>query len=242
MEARSPGAAVISCRRCGADVPSENVNLVNRLAKCRLCQAVFSFVDQLEGQASAPPPMERPLPAGIQVEEQGNLLCIVRRWYNHALFFMLFFCVLWDGFLVVWYASFGVMDGGGPTLLFYLFPVFHVIVGVSLTYSTIAGFFNRTEILATPGLLSIRHAPLPWFGNRDLLVENIEQLFCKETVSRGKNGPNYSYSLEAVMRDGRAVRLLKGNSLSVEQVLFLEHAIERHLGIVNRPVPGEMKR
>lgn len=229
---------MLECRRCGAEIPADNVDLGTALAKCRFCNAVFGFADQLSGHKAAPSPMDIPLPRGIEVSEHGDELRLVRRWFTPALFFMLLFCVVWNGFLVFWYSV--TIEGGAP-LIFSLFPLIHVAVGVGLTYATVAGFVNRTHITADPGRLRIRHQPLPWPGNRELPVSELEQLYCEEHVSRTRNGTSVSYTLNAVLQGGRKLTLLK-RLQDPGQAIYLEHAIEKHLGIANRPVPGELRR
>lgn len=235
MNTRDPGAVVLDCRRCGAQITAENINLDTALAKCRQCHAVFGFADRLSGTRSAPPAMDVPLPEGLTMSERADTLRLERRWFRPSLFFQLLFCIGWDAFLVFWYTN--VPDN----FLFVVFPLIHVAVGVGLTYATIAGFLNRTIIEAGARHLAIQHAPLPWRGNRRLPVGELQQLFCEEHVRRSDHGSTASYSLNAVLHNGRKLALVKGLP-AADQALFLEHALEKHLGIANRPVPGELRR
>lgn len=237
MNTRDPGAVVLDCRRCGAQIRSENINLSNALAKCDQCHAVFGFTDQLSGARSAPPAMSMPLPDGLRVSERAGMLRLERRWFRPMLFFLLLFCIAWNGFLVFWYKHVG-SDGD---ILAIVFPIAHVAAGVFLTYSTIAGFVNRTTVAAGEHYLTIRHGPLPWPGQREIAVRDLQQLFCQEHVTRVKDGTSVSYSLNAVLQSGRKLALVKGLP-EADQALYLEHAIEKHLGITNRPVPGELRR
>lgn len=242
----------IVCKRCAAAIDAADVNLDSRLAKCRQCNAVFDFTAQLGTPGAAPLGRLRapvPLPAGLEiVEDQGGAqdpgdyragrrpggkLVIARRWFSAQLYFMLVFCIFWDGFLFNWYAS----AGKSGSLMMILFPLMHVGVGVSLTYHTIAGFLNRTWITATPTALTIRHAPLPWRGNRTLAVEDIEQLYCKQGTG-GSRDESVSYTLAAAMKDGTQLDLIKGLP-QADQALFIEQRVEERLGIVDAPVGGE---
>jgi hypothetical protein len=243
----------ITCNRCGAAIGAGDVNLDNRLAKCRACNSIFDFSPQLQREEPEAPLARRrlpvPLPEGLAIVEdaggdrepesyrqdaaEAGKLVISRRWFSSQLFFMAFFCLAWDSFLVFWYAH-----AGRAGLIAILFPVAHVAVGVGLTYRTIAGFVNRTWIVADHGTLTIRHTPLPWLGNRTLPAEDIEQLVCKEVVTRGSDDSSTTYTLAAVMKDGRQVDLLKGLP-QADQALFLEQRLEDRLGIVDVPVGGE---
>lgn len=250
----------IVCERCGARLPADDVDLTTRLAKCRSCQAVFDFSPQLARPATAASSAALavtarpvvPLPDGIAVVEDVTTepremsyrgssptaarLVLVRSWYTHQLLFMAFFCVLWDGFLIHWYAL-ALGRGGGPNLLTVIFPLLHVAVGVGLTYLTIASFFNKTWFTVADGALSIRHGPVPWLGGRRLPVDAVRQLYCERSSRNATEDKDPSCTLSAVLRDGRKLELVK--RLPPAHALYLEHRIEERLGIDPAPVAGE---
>ena len=160
------------------------------IAKCRACNAVFGFADLVGGgpeRSDEPVPM----PKCFVVENWGPELSLTRHWYSHALWIMVPFCILWDGFLIVWFsASFGVIFGQPDAwiagVFMLLFSVLHVAVGVVMTYATLCGFMNRTVLRVSGGELTVRHGPLPFPGNRQVLTADIKQLYCTETIHRGK--------------------------------------------------------
>ena len=236
MNTRDPGAVVLDCRRCGAQIRSENINLSNALAKCHQCHAVFGFADQLSGGKPKPPAVSMPLPEGVSMSEQAGMLRLEARWFRPMLFIYLVFCIVWNTFLVLWY-----MQPGNTEDIGALFPILHVAAGVGLTYWTIAGFVNRTIVGVSAHYLTIRHQPLPWPGKKHVAVRDLQQLFCQEHVSNVNNDTSLSYSLNAVLQSGRKLVLVK-RLPEAAQALYLEDAIERHLGITNRPVPGELRR
>lgn len=87
--------------------------------------------------------------------------------------FLAFFCLAWNAFLVV-----GLSESQEETpmlWLFLLFPIVHVAVGVGLTYYTLAGFLNFTEVTVRGGTLTVRQGPLPWKGNRTLSAIDLAQ-------------------------------------------------------------------
>jgi hypothetical protein len=254
----------IHCPSCGAVVPAADVNLANGMAKCRGCNGVFAFESQLDAPALAPQPQKQPaarqarrerplvpMPSSITVERTGGgstvargyrtddtapkgTLCIVRRWFAQKYVFQGFFTVFWCGFLVIWYAAAGKRDD----LMFTLFPIGHVAVGLWLIYSTLAGFLNRTTIVVTEGSISIAHAPIPWSGNRVIPTASLRQLYCEDVITRGKNGPNHTFSLNAVIDGGRKLTLLSKLE-TPDQARFIEQEVERFLGIVDAPVGDE---
>jgi len=151
----------INCTTCGVRIPAEDMNLDRMVAKCRICNTVFDFSAQLATE-SAVPQRRRPfvnLPARMKIIVDARLIAhqddyrhapgekreitIARRWFEPGRHLpLMFFLVFWNGFLVHWYTSLH----SGTKLSFYLFPLIHVSVGVGLTYSVIAGFFNTTLV------------------------------------------------------------------------------------------------
>ena len=227
----------IKCPHCSRVVQAENINIQSCIAKCGYCSGVFGFADKVPGAAQGSSKRTVEMPKSYTMENEGADLVITRRWFNWKYLMMLVFCVFWDGFLVVWYTI--AFTKGGP-LLMKLFPVLHVAAGVFLTYSTIAGFLNRTRITLNTLELRIRHYPLPWPGNKVVQRREIEQLFCEEKMSSTRNGVSYTYSLQAVTAGGGRLKLVSGMD-KPEDALFLEQKIEGFLGITDRPVAGEMR-
>lgn len=259
----------VHCRSCDAAIPADDVNIDNLLAKCRECDTVFDISQQVR-QEEAPTALHSgelgrqrrrprvPLPAGIKMTRTGpgiaadhrvdpyrraqgpatRSLQITRRWFASKYIGLLFFCIAWDSFLLFWYA----MAGATGSWLMIVFPVAHVAVGVGLTYSTIAGLLNRTRIKVTDQQLSIRHGPIPWRGNHDLTVRELEQLYVQRTSASGGTGgtATEAYNLCAVLRGGRKLVLLK-NLNQADQGLFMEQEIEELLGIVDVEVGDEYK-
>ncbi|MBI5624469.1 MAG: hypothetical protein HY924_11885 [Elusimicrobia bacterium] len=235
----------LSCPRCGQEVAAEDINIQSAVAKCGRCAEVFGFADQVAGARDASDiPAKSPvdMPKGVSVERDAVSMTIVRSWFHPVLFFLILFCVAWDSFLVFWYTA--ALGGRGPSgggrLIMMIFPVGHVAVGLGLTYYVLCGFLNKTRIRVSRSELTVRHAPLPWRGEKTLSSHEVDQLFCEEKVTRGKNGPSTSYHVGAVMRDGKRLDLLAGLQSS-EQARFIEQEVERCLGIKDRPVSGEMR-
>ena len=234
----------LSCKLCGKPIAAGDANLDQAIAKCAGCNAVFSLAGDLAagGGPSHDETMPVPMPVGIKVDVWGSELTIVQRWFSLALLMLVFICVVWNGFLVFWYfliSSTG--DSDAFKLVFMLFPMLHVAVGVGLMYFTICGFVNRTVICVSGGELTVRHGPLPWPGNRNVFADDLKQLYCTEHFHRGKNSTSTSYGVNALLAGDRKVKLLSGFT-EADQALFIEQRLEEHLRIVDHRVPGEMKR
>ncbi|MEX0867604.1 MAG: hypothetical protein WD030_09615 [Pirellulales bacterium] len=228
----------LNCRNCGAPISPQNFVEHLAMARCGHCDSVFSVASHAafgrHGQ-----PLERPqveLPHGMQVSEQGGELEIRRRWFTWGILFLAFFACFWNGFLIVWH-TLAIVQGAW---FMSLFGVIHTAVGVGLAYSVLTGFLNSTVVRVGRGSIEVKHGPLPWRGNKTILSHDIEQLYCREKISQGKNGASYRYAV-LVVQQGRREVLLKGLE-NVEQALYIEQEIERFLKINDTPVVGEIPR
>jgi len=165
----------------------------------------------------------------------------VRRWFSPVYFVLLFFCVIWNGFLLLFY---GVLTTSGAPFFAFLFPALHVAVGVGLAYATVSGFVNRTVVEVDRGdVLTVRHGPLPWPGATSIPVADIAQVFVTERTSRSDSeSVQASYAMNVLTRSGRRAVLVRGMLSSLEHALYIEQELERRLRIKDRPVPGEVAR
>lgn len=224
----------LKCRNCGSQLAPEDVSMQLAVARCPHCNALFVI------PAAGPRTIARPevsLPKGFRLDRSGDTVRISRRWIGPPAFFLLFFTVFWNGFMLVWHTislSTGMWFMSAVGLI-------HTGVGLFLIYYVLALFLNTTVVLASPRELEIQIGPVPWRGNKRLPRDMVEQLFCREKISRGKNGPSSSYHVEAVLRGNRRETLASGFHDS-DHALFVEQEIERHLGITDIPVAGEHGR
>src|SRR6266545_6110628 len=140
---------------------------------------------EMSDSRSNPPTLEAPLPEHLVMTREAGGLTLIYTWFRPTYVFMLLFCIVWDSFLVFWYRT--ALAHPSPSSIALWFPIGHVAVGIGLTYSTIAGFVNRTRVGVNAGEITIRHGPMPWIGNRNIPAGEIRQLFREETISSGGN-------------------------------------------------------
>ena len=235
------------CGSCGAAFTHDDLDLRHGVATCRYCHAVTSLqtaqaAPAAEAVASAPV-VDRlvPQPDGVHIDEWANELVITRRWFTPILFFMLFFCVAWDSFLVFWYwmGLTHMADMGPMRIIMLVFPICHVAVGVGLTYATVCGFFNRTIIQVNRVELMVRHGPVPCPGNRTLHVDSIQQLFTQVCTPTNNGQPIAQFQVKVLLTDGRSLNLL-GSLPDAQQAEFIRQKIEQFLNLKHQPVAGEI--
>ena len=177
----------------------------------------------------------------LVIYKDQNVLEITLKWFSAKAYFLAFFCVIWMAFLVFWYSM--AIVGDAP-LIFTLFPLIHVAVGIGLSYYTLCLFLNKTYIDIAEDYLTVHHQPIPWWkGNKSIETSRIKQVYVKEKVNQGKNGStSYTYSLRAKMKDGSDESLVSINHASSEQMQEIEAELEAFMGIEDYPVDREYKR
>jgi len=243
----------LKCGQCGAPFRGADLHLDRGIAVCSACGGVqrlpgpttVESVNNSESADSGKSFRDVPIPEQFALENDGHELTIRQRWFHWALLFLLCFAIAWDSFLVGWYSMFA--GGGGPPgvfgVVFFVFPIAHVAVGVGLTYFVLAGLLNSTVIRVADGKLSVRHGPIPWFGNLDLLTDSIEQIYCQKKLHKsrdddGRTSTSMQFEVHAIV-GGQKQKLL-GGLHDADQALFVEQRLERFLSIEDRAVPGEM--
>jgi hypothetical protein len=178
----------------------------------------------------------RPRPKDVTIQKQGDRLELSWRWFSWKFIPLAFFCVAWDGFLCFWYSI--AFSSGAPWIMI-VFPVAHLAVGVGLTYYTLAGFLNSSQLVVDRDTFSVSHGPMPWLGTLRVPVTQVAQLYCKEKP--GKENSSTTYQMSVILKDGRKKDLLS-NLDSPEIGFYIEHQIETWLNIPDRPVRGELPR
>ena len=103
------------CPQCGVMVAAADVNLGTNVAKCRQCQNVFSCAEVVRKEQGTPrmaPADNRsahgplqPRPSKMHIEEWAGVWSISWRWFSPVHIFLVFFCCIWDGVLIAFYAG-----------------------------------------------------------------------------------------------------------------------------------------
>jgi hypothetical protein len=161
-------------------------------------------------------------------------LVIVRRW-SRTPGFQSVMLLVWI-FVAVVMPLVGLPDRA-PAVLYGVIVLIAGVVG----YGIIAARLNTTRITVASGTLAIAHRPLPWFGGVTVDAASIMQIYCLDHASR-LDPDREIYRVFAIVRGNRKPTLLVDELELATHALFLEHAIERALGIEDRPVDGDVER
>ncbi len=230
----------LDCPKCAAEIPAENMNLDRMVAKCAKCHSVFSFAERVSTVKAKLP---APQPDKIIVENLGGQLTLRWHWFNWHILLVTGFAVFWNGIM---FFGFGGAIFSGEADFFAVFPFIlfpHFWVGLAMIYYAISGYINKTTVNVDYDQLTVRHGPLPWWGNRHIEPSHIVQLYSKENRSnyRRNNVWSGNFEVHAILKQGKHQKLLSGLDSS-EHALFVEQTIEEHLSIADYPVRGEYGR
>jgi|MDTC01.1.fsa_nt_gb hypothetical protein len=205
---------IFKCKAYAAALEKDDIDLSSGIANCSHCRTVMSFAEDLRQTGSkvtkSGPRPEALRNEDLEVEDKPQRLRFTKPWYQPGLFFLLFFYIAWNGFLVDYY-TIGFNASGPPKWIILLFPIVHISVGVGLLYTVITGFLNRTTVEVRSDRFSVRHGPIPFRGNQTLQAHQIKQLFCQGPIHR----------LIAVLQDNRKVTFLSKYT-NHDLVLYLD--------------------
>lgn len=229
----------LNCPNCQSAILAEDMNMAKTLAKCRDCHTVFDFEPVLRQPVHKK--QEVFMPPGIDAFATNYELDIEVNWRKttKTLGFFLFFALFWNGIVFIFVIA-ALLSGSYAMLLGISI---HLSIGIGFLYYVLSVIFNTTYITANQREISVEHRPLrlPFYPNRNLASRDIKQVFVEKYVASKSNGrPNYAFAVEAVLKDGNRIKLLKGLK-TPEQGLYIEQEIERFLAIQDEPVAEEWK-
>jgi hypothetical protein len=217
--------ALLTCPTCGKPFAPHQVNLAIGVASCEPCGQVHDLAHRRAQVHRTPGD-----PEGLAVVD-GESSTVSYPWRTWALLFLLLWCTVWDGSLLI--MGVGAIAAGQPEALLY--SSMHLVAGLAVTYLTAALAVNHTQLRVDRDGLSVSHGPLPWWGGRQLSRSEIEQIYVIE--DRGSKGGR-TYSVHARIAPGHPVRLVHGLPTAA-RARFLEDWLEKKLGLADAPVSGE---
>jgi len=215
----------LTCRRCNAPLQSSDIHQDLGLVCCPHCGTIFCA----EGDTgnSSEPQATVPLPSSFTLRDEKQVFEISYNWYRPAVWFLwLVFILPWNAIIFLAWWLIGLRGGG----IFLAFISLFSIAGLFFAYLGLGQFVNYTSIRVESGELQIYNGPLPWWGNMSLPAGLISQIYCQEIFKHHRHHVSVSYEICAMNRAGDRLTLLSGFD-KVEEVLFIEQALERRLGI-----------
>lgn len=234
----------LNCPECQSQILSADMNLVKTIAKCKSCNNIFEFTEQLAA-AGLPVPYRHKkeiinIPPGIDILYLMNELEIKINWRQSAKYFTPFFALVWNVF--IFFHSFFMLSGSGNMFMFFFYIPFYM-VGIYLIYSSLGLMLNNTFITVDMDRILVEHKPINFLIQKDqyLPAEEVKQVFVRRhEVGKRNDHPVYAWAVEIKMKDGEVITLLK-ELHALKYARFIEQEIEKYLDIRDQPVASEWK-
>ena len=170
------------------------------------------------------------MPRRLSIFKRGFELELSHSWYGPLTPVLLVFCVLWDGFLLIWY-TYGVFTEDAMPGIYFLLPMIHVGVGFVVTYYVLCLLFNRTIVSVNNSHLRVRHKPIPWV-KKDITIpsKTVKQVYVEERIDLRNR---LYYVLRAILHNDEDIALMEifETSTSIQQITV---EVENYLDIEDR--------
>lgn len=220
------GYKKICCTSCNSEIPADNININDKIAKCNNCNVVFSFqegISDLLNQRKIKQEVIRP--EGIDIFYfQDDLDITIQQPLTPleavGIFLLPFFAFIF-------------------TLLFFKGKITFLFPGIfwMLTlYPVINMLFrsrHKINLSIDDNFLSIKWRPKKFHKDKYYPVQDINQIYTKT-----ENGQSSIYMILNGANGQKHVKLIALID-SLSKARYLEQEIEWHLGIEDREVPEE---
>jgi hypothetical protein len=193
--------APVVCPACGAAAEARDV--AAGMVLCRACGALSEVGAPARPVAARAGGGEVGTPAAwpSQVRDEGDAL--VQRWFSCASLFLIPFALFWNG--ITWTVMAAVLLAPEIPLVFRLFPLVHVGVGLALAYAAAALMINRTRVEVRGGRLSTTTGPLPWPTAGRLREARPVDLSIQPKEHRVNGAPVVRWAVVATVEGGEVV-------------------------------------
>ena len=131
-------------------------------------------------------------------------------------------------------------ESGNNVLVLVLlggFFVFWYAIILIVVYKILLKFVTKIQITVVEKTVTIEVRPFQKHRSGEYDLSHIDQVFCIRHKHKGKRTKWYTYSLNSA---GETMDCLL-DDLSRDEALYLEMAIENHLGIVDKKIEGEFR-
>ena len=175
----------------------------------------------IPARGHAPVGRSGPATRRVMVEQSTEHLRITRWWLTSNVIFT----SMWFGGIAFMFALFGAH---------FLFLILLMIPIAPGAYLALAYLINRTTLEVSKERVVVRHGPLPWLGNKNLLSEHLAQVYVRRKVHGDQNAKWYTYDVFALMKNGARWKLMW--RLGEDAAFQLEESIEDFLDIDDEEV------
>jgi len=215
----------VSCPSCKASVAASNININDKICKCVACDSIFSLDQSLEKLAKPVQKLKRP--EGIDMIYFGDELDLtIDQPVSTMATILLSIGPLFAFLFTALYFKKGELGPLITALPFWMFTIFGTISVLKK---------GKIYITIDDRSLNIKYRPKRFSKDNSYNVRDIDQLYLKT----GSEGIALMMVIDG--HQGEKHEQLIGKFQSLSQAKYLEQEIERHLGIQNRKVAGEIQ-
>ena len=167
------------------------------------------------------------IPESISIICEGVVLVIKRRWYNSSVYRLLCFAIFWNGFMINW----NIIAIATETWSMAVFGIIHDLVGLYLMYNVVLTFVNSSYITVQDGRITVVSRPFRgWKAPSSVDTTNIREFRCRRNVSVGRRSVTTNFDVHALDAN-RIETVIIGELATLNEALFLEQELEKHLGL-----------
>ncbi|MCK5686550.1 hypothetical protein KAJ27_20610 [bacterium] len=211
---------VFKCPNCCRVVPKEDVERDQGFVTCQNCSNSFDLSigeDTYEKKKKFKDAVA--LPDGIKLEKDKTILTVIISFKKtiFPLYAFLFVMLIYHNLPSIFTNS-------------TLSLVLEIGVGIILSYTALAATFNKTTLKVTTKSIDIKHSPIPWPTQKNIMSKDIDQIFCKMKSFRRHLTNYYSYGVFVKPIMGNPISLLE-NLKTSDQGLYIVQEIEKILSI-----------
>jgi hypothetical protein len=164
------------CRKCNSEIPTDQVDIHEGLARCTICEEYFKVADFLRDDEELRR-IKKPFYSKVSIDQvlQAHLVTIPPNGWNGTAIFMFLFALIWNG--VSWPVLFfteAVKEV--PSIFFIVFPLiglltifyfFFILRGIVYIY------FNQQTIELVWQLFGIRFRRIRQTANLNKITESV---------------------------------------------------------------------
>lgn len=215
----------ICCPSCSNTVPVENLNINDKIAKCKECNAIFSFEEEISSSNKEGKIKQEFLrPEGIELFYLNDELEItvqnqVKGLDAIGIGLTPFFAILSIGIYLY-----------GETNTSPIFPIAFSLVGLYFIYRVLFHRNYKTYIHITNNSLSLKSPQNHSQKKKTFQADKIDQVYVKKSKKR--------YSVYMIINEQKGQKHQKLLTVdTIAKAKFLEQEIEDYLYIEDRKVP-----
>jgi hypothetical protein len=187
-----------------------------------------------EGEYSENSQVLLPSPQSLMIEESIEGLFIFKKWKSPIVIFYIIFGIIWNA--IAWTIAvvlvYSIISSGSLQLLvFALFVLPFLGVGIKLALKSLAIIYNTTTIHVSNSELIISHRPIPAFKNHSISLNNILNI---ESITKTRSNKNGTYQVNVLAiktKDDKHIEIEISNMLSFsdEEVQYLAQKLKNYI-------------